>query len=423
MKNLKLFLLPLLLLLSGGFTATQQTVLFSGGCPTIGGACPSINLNFTTGKYWVNGVGFVPLTSVVSTTRASSKICANAAGVFTSVGNNILCVTDQGALIEEARTNKSTNYNANPPALVTMGTAAAFNAAVTNTIAVGGDASTLFGVVDDTSNVVSAGYGNIANGRVYKIDNSAGAASAFLDAAGAFGNLNTSTLSVVARGDVFSLQDNFAGINVPMGASTTYVRRVATGTPGNTAARFRVSVGAGKIVYVFFQQNEEGPFVTSPIVTAGASATRAADVPQLIGPALVAGQASKSAFFQTSSVALSSASRNLLSAANANEGFIYYPGGSNTTVINQYNFITASNATFGSGTVAGTVKSAHSYDASSLTAVANGGSKATSANSGNWNTSAIYLGNRFAGDRALNGYMQRFALSPVKGVFDGATAP
>ena len=36
---------------------------------------------------------------------------------------------------------------------------------------------------------------------------------------------------------------------------------------------------------------------------------------------------------------------------------------------------------------------------------------------------AVYLGNRAAGDRTLNGYMQRFALSLTKGVFDGATSP
>lgn len=417
MKNLKLFLLPLLLLLSGGFTATQQTVLFSGGCPTIGGACPSINLNFTTGKYWVNGVGFVPLTSVVSTTRASSKICANAAGVLTSVGNNILCVTDQGALIEEARTNKSTNYNANPPALVTPAGKVAFNAAATNVTAIDTDGLALFGIVDDTVATTAAGFQNIANGRVYKIDNTAGTGTARISVVGVTGNTNAQTFSAYIRGGTGFIGSS-GSIKPSFGASASYVRRIdANRTPSSSVDTLQVLADVGQTVYFILNQLEEGAFVTSPIVIAGASATRAADIPQLIGPALTAALNAKAMFAQTSGVAGGTSPR--LFAYDTASTSMYFTNSITATIASGG---VSQNAAMGSGSFTGVVKSSFGFDSVLMTVKSNNGSTGTTANPWSAGTTP-YLGNRSAGDRALNGYMQDFALQNNKGVFDASTTP
>ncbi|HVY53960.1 MAG TPA: hypothetical protein VHA13_05515, partial [Gammaproteobacteria bacterium] len=153
------------------------------------------------------------------------------------------------------------------------------------------------------------------------------------------------------------------------------------------------------------------------IITAGASATRAADIPQLTGAAATAARAAKAAFFQTSSVTGGSFPRLLEWGGGA---FIDYP---NTISIRISNIAEQAVGAFGSGTNAGLAKAALGFDATSMTAVANGGSKATTANSISSNTGTIYLGNRAAGDRALNGYMQQFYLSPTKGIFDTITSP
>jgi hypothetical protein len=425
MKKLKLYLFSLLLLLSSGFnanafTATQQTVLFGSSCPTIGGTCPSINANFTTDKYWVEGVGFVPLTSIVSTSRASSALSQDTNGTWYSFSANTLRVTNKGALIEEARTNKCTNYNANPPALVAMGTAAAFNAAVTNITAGAGTGTPLFGVVDDSAAIAASGLANVSNGRTYVIDNTLGTSDSSLTFSGVAGNTNTHTISAYGRvigtagaNNRIEVQDT-TSIRASFTGTTTYTRVSASGVP-TAISLLRVRAIAGATVYVTLNQLEEGAFVTSPIVVAGASATRAADVPQLIGPALTAALAAKAAFFQTNGMANSTAPRPI----DSSTGRIQFDS---TTVVDAVIGANTAPATLGAGTSAGTVKFAMAFDAINFSMVANGGTKVTNANAFSF-TGAVYLGTNLAATRIINGYMQRFAFSPVKGVFDGATRP
>jgi hypothetical protein len=194
------------------------------------------------------------------------------------------------------------------------------------------------------------------------------------------------------------------------------VRRSLAFTPGDTFQRFAVIANAGSIVYFTLNQLEEGSFVTSPIVTAGASATRAADIPQLTGAALTGALNAKAAFFQTTGVEGTTGSNSLLLFSSA--GQIIY--GSSTLARITPNGVNFADALFGTGNYTGIVKTAFGFDAAGMTAIANNSTKGTNATS--FAASGTpYLGNRSAGDRALNGYMQRFALSLTKGQFDGLT--
>ena len=77
---------------------TREVVLFPG-VPHLPGAV--VDLNFAKGPpYYTKGA-----TGPLSVSRASSKTCADLAGNWYTVGANVLCRTNQGALIEEARTN------------------------------------------------------------------------------------------------------------------------------------------------------------------------------------------------------------------------------------------------------------------------------------------------------------------------------
>ncbi len=441
MKKIRLLLLPLLLLLSGGFTATQQTVLFSGGCPTIGGACPSINANFQTGKYWVQGVGYVPLTSIVSTTRASSKTCANTAGVLTSVGNNVLCVTDQGALIEEARTNSIPN-----------------NSMVGAVAGTPGTEPNLWGVPNTTMtgltrSVIGTGTENGMTYIDYRVVGTPGSSSSYQ------WPMTSSTEIVASNGQIwsgryyirlvggsasnvgnfyFQMNENTAagafvttgnGTSVPLTSTISTVRYTRTLSGGGTVARvlpiLATTLTSGNAVDVTFRiyvpQMELGSFSTSTIFTTNASATRAADVPQLIGPALTAALAAKSAFFQTTGVGGGTAPR-LLHWDVSNGAAAFFASSTTVSLQNAAGAATAT-GTVGSGTYATTIKSAIGFDATSLTVKANAGTLATSANAMTGQTGIAYIANRSTGDRALNGYYQKFALSPQKGVFDNSTTP
>lgn len=212
-------------------------------------------------------------------TRASVGYAQTQAGVLQQFASGAPRITDKGLLIEGARTNKCTNYNAALPALVTPAVAATFNAAVTNCVA-SGDAACLFGVVDDTAALIAAGLDLAAsNGRVFKIDNSAGSTNGIINVGGLTVNTNPHVFSAYMRATAGS-------INVGRSATSTgavsvsgsaYSRAIAALTPAGSEA-LRIQVPAGGVAYFILNQLEEASFVSSPIVIAGASATRAADV-------------------------------------------------------------------------------------------------------------------------------------------------
>jgi hypothetical protein len=139
-------------------------------------------------------------------------------------------------------------------------------------------------VVDDSAALAAANLDLLCtNGCVYKLDNSAGSASANVDIPGTVGNTNPHSFSVWARagasgtGGVLT-RGGSGGGTVPI-AGTSFQRYIlADETPSSTAATLRIRANAGKVIYFILMQTEEMPFATSEIVTSGAAATRAQDV-------------------------------------------------------------------------------------------------------------------------------------------------
>ena len=85
-------------------TPGQRTVIL-GGCPSAlqlnGGTCAPIALNFAQNiGRGANGI-VQAATSLVTVTRNSIHTCSDTSGNWYQVAANVLCWTNQGALIEE----------------------------------------------------------------------------------------------------------------------------------------------------------------------------------------------------------------------------------------------------------------------------------------------------------------------------------
>lgn len=164
-------------------------------------------------------------------------------------------------------------------------------------------------------------------------------------------------------------------------------------------------------------QLEPGSFGTPLIVTAGAALARAADVNQLIGPFATAAAIARSMLWETSSLQNGTAPKLINFGGNALLGY------GSTTTVSANDGANIATGTFGSGTTAGLVKASFDMDGASMIAIANGGAPGVQATS-TWPLNATgvpTIGNRAAGDRAVNGPLRRLRMSSVKGVFQTMT--
>lgn len=176
-----------------------------------------------------------------------------------------------GMLFEDTRQNKCTDYNANPTD--TTGWTKA------------GDANATFTVVSDTVALgLSKLNGVCSSGNVYKLDNSLGSGVAYVTNSGTTGNTNNHSYSIYARGDgtgvIGDLRRSGSGATlVDINAGAVYSRVVNEDmTSDGTSNALRVVADAGKVVYFILAQQEEAAFCSTPIVTAGATATRELDL-------------------------------------------------------------------------------------------------------------------------------------------------
>lgn len=241
--------------------------------------------DFNAGQYWREDAS-ASLADNLATVRGSGATGINAAGTAKAFGNNAaVLLAGKGLDIwGPGRANKCQNYNANPPALLTPTTAAAFNAAIANMLATAAsNGLTTFGVVDDPAAITAAGLSELCNGRVYYCDNSAGNTSARVEFVGPPGNLNTHALSIWWRAQTAGMQSQLrfqggSGSTGNVSLTTTYQRSSAVGVANATTFNMYVNVNPGTIVYFILNQLEEGSIVFPPIVTAGAAATREASV-------------------------------------------------------------------------------------------------------------------------------------------------
>jgi hypothetical protein len=80
-----------------------------GGAPgwVLPGA--SLDFDFQNGRYWQGGTSCRSAATCLTVSRASAKYCDDTARVWHQAPANVLCATNKGALIEEARTNSLRN--------------------------------------------------------------------------------------------------------------------------------------------------------------------------------------------------------------------------------------------------------------------------------------------------------------------------
>lgn len=413
----------------------RRRLILAGGRPSwlLRAAGLTSQIDWNTGRARLNNIDYqneAVFKAQFNTFSTPACYVTTAAGVLKLMPANSVhgyYGSDRGQLIEEARTNKLTSSQINPPALVGMGAAAAFNSAVTGMTASGGDGNTLWGVVDDSaamtvllSNLLA--NGNV-NGRVYKVDNSAGAVTAYLISAGTPGNTNAHSQYTIARATSGTPRiESSSGRGAANIVSSIYsLVKGENFTPVSSSAVTGLTVPAGAVVYFLFMGLEEGAFATSPIAVAGSSVTRAASsiIANDATPLATAAQSAKAMFFQTYGVNGAAAGTNRLFAFVGNASLTM----ASTTTLGLTNATNTATATIGaSGVAADVVKTAVAMDGTSFTVLANGGTKASSANAWAGNTGNLTLGNVVAGNRALNGYLTRSAFSSVKGAFDGLAA-
>lgn len=234
---------------------------------TVSGGGPQLDESLSFLSSLPSGVTYTRADSVATRRNASGKLEAVASGTprfdHDAQGNPL------GLLIEGAVTNKCTNTNVNPTATTNM--------------VKGGDAASTLTVVDDSAALAAAKLDAICtNGMVFRLDNSAGTGTAFVDIGGQVGNTNPHTFSVWARGNsgaIGALTRTGTGANsINMSGGIPYQRYVlANETPNISAVQIRIRANAGKVVWFVLNQLEELPFATSEIIVSGAAATRAAD--------------------------------------------------------------------------------------------------------------------------------------------------
>lgn len=154
-----------------------------------------------------------------------------------------------------------------------------------------------------------------------------------------------------------------------------------------------------------FFQLEAGATGTSGIVTAGATATRAADNIQAAGLLLsTAAAASMTLFVQTNAL-MGTAGTARIWGSNGNSAILFM---NTATQIAQYDgsFVTA--ATFGSGNFSGVGKHGFATDNVTTSIVANNGTVVTATDT--WTRTQGFIGSQSGSSNFANGYIQRITV-------------
>lgn len=172
-------------------------------------------------------------------------------------------------LMEPAKTNKCTNYNANP------------DSGVINVVGAGATVRRIY----NPQAIQAAGLQDIClSGFVVELENETGSlVSAYIN--GTTGNLNTHTCSLWMNTFGESIGLGLGGTGYTQYTTTELQRCLHTGDPDTTNRVLVIQLDPGEKCQFVLNQLEESPVVTSPIITQGASSSRAIDTLQYFQPA------------------------------------------------------------------------------------------------------------------------------------------
>lgn len=234
------------------------------------------------------GGGVVPdLRAVPDTTftRATTAIVADADGTLREVASGEPAIgRGRGMEFLPSIQNKSIGPNAVLPALIAATDATTFSAAASGVTATDLGSGALFSCVDDSPVIAQAG-GKLArlhaagkiNARVLRINNTANAGFAYIQATGPAGNTNVHAVAAFVRGSG-GYELRIAGSPVVSGAlPVAYEYRGGNLAAPATGSTLRVYAAPGADLYVILWTYAEVPYLPPPIITNGAAATRNAD--------------------------------------------------------------------------------------------------------------------------------------------------
>lgn len=249
-----------------------------------------------TGKFFIDGAhGLIAGPVVFDMMREvlDSRI--------TFTGDNKRTYFDSSGVMQTAATNAPRwNYRysgglwvksgllVEPPATNSISGVPNYNPTTTTGLTKSGDAAATLTVVDDPAELAAAGLGTVcSNGKVFKLDNSAGSTNAYaaVTTAITFG-ASTWALSTYARGSGTMRIEVNAGTwtgTVTQALSSTYSRKSSIGTTNTSNNQYRLGAAAGSVLYFILMQAEVSPVETSVVRVSGSTATRAADVASITG--------------------------------------------------------------------------------------------------------------------------------------------
>lgn len=369
---LGLFLIGSALALTSG----QQAILF-GGCP-LGS---KVYADFSKSKY-CGGV----LNSLFSITRASSGVAFTKAGLLITFGNNQFRITDQGLLIEEARTDDALWVrDLTNAAWTKVGATAALNA-------IGID-----GTANSATTLTATGSAGVCTAsctalQTITLGSSADTYSVYLK-------------RVTGSGAVNITINNLVGSQACTLITTAFTRCTVTATLANPVFGIQMTT-VGDVIIADWNQLEPGGFPTSPIAPAATTVTvtRAADNIQATGALLVTLKSTVlTQLTKTFGVSGNSGSARLGVSFNGAATPTFINNGA-LTQVGIYNGAVVTSATLGSSAnLSSSIKTVASFDASGDSIVSNGGSEVTSANIFPAVTSA-WFGNDSGIGSYTNGY-------------------
>lgn len=380
---------------------SSQTTLhiLNGPVPywVLKGTVPAtLDYNFAQGLYYqagqARGLGSGSLTT---TSRPSVKYCSYLSGLYVKVANNTLCVTNQGALIEEARTNDALwSRDMTQASWTLVGDTAALNA-----VGIDGNANSATTLTaTGTAGVCTASCTAL---QAITLGSTADTYSVFLK-------------RVTGTGTVNITINNLTGVTACTLTTTAFTRCSITATLANPVIGIQMTT-VGDVIVADFNQMEPGGFATSPISTTNAAVARAADVVTVTNP-LLFGSAytlfAKGAPQAPMSYGTDQYILSVDTGANANRASLYRnSGGGNSTVL-----LEASSSVIWNTTISSWAQNALGRLSMGLAP----GQHAASFNAGNPVTDAtagalpvpttIHIGTGAPGNAWWNGYISEIAI-------------
>jgi hypothetical protein len=360
---------------------------------------PAIDCNFALGAYYN-----CPIDKTFSITRASTKYCQWQSQLWISVASGAPCITDQGWLIEEARTNLALWARD----MTQTGTWVAVTmTAALNAVGIDGAANSAT-TLTSTSPAGTILQSLTASSTAYTY-------TVFVKGVTVTGNIQVADYPVLTPAFTTLTSSNcfnpVTGVGTaPASGQTIFLRCTITATSLNPVIGFKFA-NSGDSIIVDFNQLEAASFGTSPILTTSASATRAADNIVSIGLLSTVTSGGQGSLLISVPGAVANIANGPLLAGGG--GSNYMAATTSTTVRSRLNAASNISATLGSGNfTSGPVKAGVAWGPTGYTVVGNAGTVATSASAPT--LGAINLGSSSGTSLFLDGSIARLTAFSIK---------